>query len=62
MFFPIYASITIGMGVIYLITNRVNKQINKRVTNQVGQNQLRQFRSFQEIERETQFNGYIPPR
>ena len=27
--FPIYASITIGMGVIFLITNRVNKQINK---------------------------------
>ena len=62
MFFPIYSSITIGMGVIYLITNRVNKQINKRVTNQVGKNQLRQFRSFQETERETQFNGYIPPR
>ena len=62
MFFPIYSSITIGMGVIYLITNRVNKQINKRVTNQVGENQLRQFRSFQETERETQFNGYIPPR
>ena len=62
MFFPIYSSITIGMGVIYLITNWVNKQINKRVTNQVGQNQLRQFRSFQETERETQFNGYIPPR
>ena len=62
MFFPIYSSITIGMGVIYLITNRVNKQINKRVTNQVGQNQLRQFRSFQETERETQFNGYITPR
>ena len=62
MFFPIYASITIGMGVIYLVTNRVNKQINKRVTDQVGQNQLRQFRSFQETERETQFNGYIPPR
>ena len=46
MFFPIYSSNTIGMGVIYLITNRVNKQINKIVTNQVGQNQLRQFRSF----------------
>ena len=29
IFFPIYASITIGMGVIFLITNRVNKQINK---------------------------------
>ena len=29
MFFPIYASITIGMGVIFLIVNRVNKQINK---------------------------------
>ena len=27
--FPIYASITIGMGVIFLIANRVNKQINK---------------------------------
>ena len=27
--FPIYASITIGMGVIFLITIRVNKQINK---------------------------------
>ena len=25
----VYASITIGMGVIFLITNRVNKQINK---------------------------------
>ena len=25
IFFPIYASITIGMGVIFLITNRVNK-------------------------------------
>ena len=24
IFFPIYASITIGMGVIFLITNRVN--------------------------------------
>ena len=29
IFFPIYASITIGMGVIFLITNRVYKQINK---------------------------------
>ena len=29
IFFPIYASITIGMGIIFLITNRVNKQINK---------------------------------
>ena len=29
IFFPIYASITIGMGVIFLISNRVNKQINK---------------------------------
>ena len=29
IFFPIYASITIGMGVIFLIANRVNKQINK---------------------------------
>ena len=29
MLFPIYASITIGMGVIFLIANRVNKQINK---------------------------------
>ena len=29
IFFPIYASITIGMGVIFLIDNRVNKQINK---------------------------------
>ena len=28
-FFPIYASITIGMLVMFLITNRVNKQINK---------------------------------
>ena len=27
IFFPFYASITIGMGVILLITNRVNKQI-----------------------------------
>ena len=26
-FFPFHASITIGMGVIFLITNRVNKQI-----------------------------------
>ena len=37
-----------------------NMQINKRVTKQAWQNQLRQF--FQETERETQFNGYIPPR
>ena len=29
IFVPIYASITIGMGVIFLIANRVNKQINK---------------------------------
>ena len=29
IFFPIYASITIGMRVIFLIANRVNKQINK---------------------------------
>ena len=29
IFFPIYASITIGMGVIFLIANRGNKQINK---------------------------------
>ena len=29
IFFPIYASITTGMGVIFLIANRVNKQINK---------------------------------
>ena len=29
IFFPIYASITIGMGVIFLIDNSVNKQINK---------------------------------
>ena len=29
IFFPIYASITIGMGEIFLIANRVNKQINK---------------------------------
>ena len=27
--FPIYASITIGMGVIFLIADRVNMQINK---------------------------------
>ena len=27
IFFPFYASITIGMEVIFLITNRVNKQI-----------------------------------
>ena len=27
IFSPFYASITIGMGVIFLITNRVNKQI-----------------------------------
>ena len=26
-FFPFHASITIGMGVIFLITNKVNKQI-----------------------------------
>ena len=32
--FPIYSSITIGMGAIFLITNRVNMQINKRVTKQ----------------------------
>ena len=50
------------MGVIYLVANRVNKQINKRVTEKAWQNQLRQFRSFEETERETQFNGYIPPR
>ena len=50
------------MGVIYLITNRVNKQINNRVTKQAWQNQLRQFRSFEETERETQVNVYIPPR
>ena len=37
-------------------------QINKRVTKQAWQNQLRQFRSLDETERETQFNGYIPPR
>ena len=42
--------------------NRVNKQINKRVTKQAWENQLRQFRNFEETERETQFNGYIPPR
>ena len=29
IFFPIYASIIMGMGVIFLIANRVNKQINK---------------------------------
>ena len=29
LFFPIYASITLGMGLIFLIANRVNKQINK---------------------------------
>ena len=29
IFFPIYASITIGMGVIFPFANRVNKQINK---------------------------------
>ena len=29
IFFPIYASIIIGMGVIFLIANRVNKHINK---------------------------------
>ena len=29
IFFPIYASITIGMGVIFLITNTVDKKINK---------------------------------
>ena len=29
IFFPIYASINIGMGVMFLIANRVNKQINK---------------------------------
>ena len=29
IFFPIYSSITIGMVVIFLIANRVNKQINK---------------------------------
>ena len=27
VFFPFHVSITIGMGVIFLITNRVNKQI-----------------------------------
>ena len=50
------------MVVIYLVANRVNKQINKSVTKEAWQNQLRQFRSFEETERETQFNGYIPPR
>ena len=29
IFFPIYASITTGMWVIFLITNRVDKKINK---------------------------------
>ena len=29
IFFPIYASITIGMRIIFLLANRVNKQINK---------------------------------
>ena len=29
IFFPIYASITIGMWLIFLITNRVEKKINK---------------------------------
>ena len=29
IFFPTSASITIGMEVIFLIANRVNKQINK---------------------------------
>ena len=29
IFFPISASITIGMGLIFLIAYRVNKQINK---------------------------------
>ena len=37
-------------------------QINKRVTKQAWQNQLRQFRSFEETEREIQLNGYIPLR
>ena len=37
-------------------------QINKRVTKQAWENQLRQFRSFEQTEPETQFNGYIPPR
>ena len=37
-------------------------QINKRVTKQAWENQLRQFRSFEQTELETQFNGYIPPR
>ena len=50
------------MGVIYRITNKIIKQINKRVTKQAWQNQLRQFRSFEETEGESQFNGYIPPR
>ena len=27
IFFPSYASITIGMGIMFLITNRVNKRI-----------------------------------
>ena len=48
------------MGVIYLVTNRVNKKINKRVMKQAWQNQLRQFRSFEETERETRVNVYIP--
>ena len=42
--------------------NRENKQINKGVTKQAWGNQLRQFRSFEETERETQFHGYIPAR
>ena len=37
-------------------------QINTRVTKQAWQNQFRQFHSFEETERETQVNGYIPPR
>ena len=37
-------------------------QINKRVTKQAKQNQLRQFRSFEETEQETLFYGYILPR
>ena len=37
-------------------------QINTRVTKQARQNQLRQFRSFEETEQETLFYGYIPPR
>ena len=37
-------------------------QINNRVTKQAWQNQLRQFRSFEETERETQVNGYNLPR